>query len=340
MKLNKILFQLVIPTAFTVMSCSDFKDTETPSPAADPNAVGANFPNASETVVVEPGEASFKMQLNRVNTAGAVDIDVEKVSCDKIGDVDFCTVPTKFSFADGEKTSVVTVPFLKDKCVFQQQYSMVLSIMDGVKDHPYAAGRTSTAVDFTVDYSWESIGNVVVKTKSIDKEPSTEDIVGQVAFEMASDFSNDDNQSLVRLNNVFASLPTGAEGDRGHIQFLVDSVDFDNPTILTSTHIKGVTIDKWLNTGYAHETLNTEDTKEEDMTMLYMKVVSISQAGLETTQNLEDKTETIKCDFTIVCDLVYSKVKDAGNIDDEPSDKFQRTLTFSLEYERPVKQNE
>lgn len=49
MKLNTLLFGLLMTPAALLTGCSDYEDTELESPQADANAIGAYFPESSQT---------------------------------------------------------------------------------------------------------------------------------------------------------------------------------------------------------------------------------------------------------------------------------------------------
>ena len=76
MKLNKFLLYLLIVPALSLVSCSDYEDTEVTSPQADENALGANFTAATTSIVVHPDEDTYQLTLNRVNTKEAVSVPV------------------------------------------------------------------------------------------------------------------------------------------------------------------------------------------------------------------------------------------------------------------------
>lgn len=257
MKLNKFLLSLLIVPALSFVSCSEYEDTEVTSPQADADALGANFTAATAKIIVHPDNNKYQLTLNRVNTNAAATVPVTVKSCSEIEGVKFTEVPTAFLFAAGQSVATVELK-LSDKCKFQEVYKLALSIGDG-KDHPYAAGTSSTVVSVSKDYVWEDIDQpVVVETGWYDGG-----ILAPLQF--ASNYKDEDGNQLFRINALYAAAGTASTAT-GHLQFLLD----ENYDVVSMLSVGDVYNPAKINTGVLNET-----TKEP----YYMNVKSAEKTS-------------------------------------------------------------
>lgn len=242
MKLNKFLLYLLIVPALSFVSCSDYEDTEVTSPQAGEDALGANFTAATTSIVVHPDENKYQLTLNRVNTKEAVSVPVTVKSCSEIIDgVKFTEVPTAFLFAKGESKATVELK-LSDKCEFQKVYKLALSIGEG-KDHPYAAGTSSTVVSVSKDYAWVEIDQPVV----VEAGWYGGGILAPLEF--ASDYEDEDGNQLFRINALYAAAGIASTAT-GHLQFLLD----ENYDVISMLSVGDAYNPEKIDTGVLNET--------------------------------------------------------------------------------------
>lgn len=241
MKLNKFLLYLLIVPALSLVSCSDYEDTEVTSPQADENALGANFTAATTSIVVHPDEDTYQLTLNRVNTKEAVSVPVTVKSCSEIDGVKFTAVPTEFLFAKGESKATVELK-LSDKCKFQEVYKLTLSLGEG-KDHPYASGTSSTVVSVSKDYAWVKIDQPVVL------EAGWYDGGILAPLEFASDYEDEDGNQLFRIKALYSAAGTASTAT-GHLQFLLD----ENYDVVSMLSVGDAYNPEKINTGVVDKT--------------------------------------------------------------------------------------
>lgn len=204
MKLNKFLLSLLIVPALTFTSCNDYEDVEVVSPQADENALGANFNAAATSIVINPTEDKFVLTLNRVNTKEAATVPVTIVSCDVVtGGAKFCDQPTVFLFAAGEAQSTIELK-INPGCEFQKTYGIKLSIGAG-KDHPYAAGTSSTKISVTKDYKWEDLATPVI----LENDWYKGGILASVQW--AKDYKDDSKRKLCRIVGLYSGVSIEAD---------------------------------------------------------------------------------------------------------------------------------
>ena len=185
MKLNKFFFGLLMTPAVMMVGCSDYEDTEVVSPEANADAVGAYFEKNSNPVKLLPGKTSFNITLKRASGGDAVNVPFKVVENKN----DFFELPVnQFAFEAGKQSSTpIAVSFNIDNAVFQKNDTLYLQVLDGVKDHLYAAGYTDTMYPFVIDYTWksDSLASTMVK----DEYANTFTGEGTLAtVEIAKDF--------------------------------------------------------------------------------------------------------------------------------------------------------
>lgn len=216
MKLNKFLLSLLFVPALSFVSCSDYEDTEVPSPLAGENALGANFEASAIDAIVHPDENKFEVVLNRVNTKEAATVPVTVTSCSEVSDgVNFCDAAEtiNFMFPAGSATATFSL-ILNEGCLFQEVYELELTL-GTEKDHPYAAGTSSTTVYVSKDYDWKTLGQSVVVEKGWYNGGAL------ASIQWASDYK-DSKEKLFRIESLYGYAGTATDDEIGHLQFLVD----------------------------------------------------------------------------------------------------------------------
>lgn len=315
MKLNKFLLSLLIVPALTFMSCNDYEDVEVVSPQADENALGANFNAATTPVVVNPTTDKFELTLNRLNVKESVTVPVTVVSCDAVtGGAKFCEQPTVFIFAAGEAQATLELK-LDPKCNFQETYAMTLTI-GTEKDHPYAAGTTTTKVSVIRDYKWTSLGKSVVLEEGWYGR-------GMLStMQWAEDYKDDNKRILCRVSALYsgaqiaAEVPLDKDGAGKPIppnppykpmtakglQFLLDE-RYDR-------------VEKFANDSYNPDAINTGILQNEKTGNYYfMKITDIAKEG--TTYNFK-------------YDIFYKEG------DEDKSKLTGVTATFDYDFKTPI----
>lgn len=252
MKLNKFFFGLLMTPAVMMVGCSDYEDTEVASPEANADAIGAYFEKNSNPVKLLPGKTSFNITLKRASAGDAVNVPFKVVENKN----DFFELPvTQFVFEAGKQSStLIAVSFNIGNAVFQKNDTLSLQVLDGVKDHLYAAGYTDTMYPFVIDYTWksDSLASTMVK----DEYANTFTGEGTLAtVEIAKDFEvvktnpspDYTKNSLVRISSFFATIGKSKAAGKDHIQFVVDK-DHKNPQFLTTDYLANNEISLKVNT--------------------------------------------------------------------------------------------
>lgn len=273
MKLNKFLIGLLIVPALSFTSCNDYEDVEVDSPQAGENAIGANFTGSATSIVVLPEADKFTLTLNRVNTKGAATVPVTVAKCDEVAPgVKFCDQPSAFLFADGQATSTVELKF-NSGCLFQKAYSMTLSI-GTEKDHPYAAGTSSTVVSFARDYTWKDLSKPVI----LENDWYKGGILALVQW--GKDYKDDSKRKLCRIKGLYSEVSIAPDvtlgkdeqaeaykkASAGSIQFYLDE-NYVPAGMLTVE-------------GYNPSEINTGILQNEKTGVYFMmKMISITKEG-------------------------------------------------------------
>lgn len=309
MKLNKFLLSLLLVPALSFVSCSDYEDTEVPSPQADENALGANFEASAIDAIVHPDEKRFEVVLNRVNTSEAATIPVTVTSCSEVSDgVNFCNAAEtiNFMFPAGSATATFSLT-LDEECLFQEVYELKLSL-GTEKDHPYVAGTSSTTVYVSKDYEWKALGQPVVL------EAGWYDGGILASVQWASDYKKEgSNEKLFRIKSLYGYAGTATDDEIGHLQFLVDE-NYD-PKRMYSLE------------GYDPEAINTgvlqNDPKVDKKEIYYYMNVSSLKRGID--EGTEEEIEKKKNAYVFTYDVFYDK--------DDIETPFKENVTATLDYD-------
>lgn len=288
MKLNKFFFGLLMTPAVMMVGCSDYEDTEVASPEANADAIGAYFEKNSNPVKLLPGKTSFNITLKRASAGDAVNVPFKVVENKN----DFFELPvTQFVFEAGKQSSTpIAVSFNIGNAVFQKNDTLSLQVLDGVKDHLYAAGYTDTMYPFVIDYTWksDSLASTMVKVKKENEMTFTGE--GTLAtVEIAKDFEvvktnpspDYTKNSLVRIPSFFATIGKSKVAGEDHIQFVVDK-DHKNPKFLSTGYLASKEISLTVNETEL-ETGMTQKFAEKKEYPICMDLVSIVVDGPATT---------------------------------------------------------
>lgn len=297
MKLNKFFFGLLMTPAVMMVGCSDYEDTEVASPEANADAIGAYFEKNSNPVKLLPGKTSFNITLKRASAGDAVDVPFKVVENKN----NFFELPvTQFVFEAGKQSSTpIAVSFNIGNAVFQKNDTLYLQVLDGVKDHLYAAGYTDTMYPFVIDYTWksDSLASTMVK----DEYANTFTGEGTLAtVEIAKDFEvvktnpspDYTKNSLVRIPSFFATIGKSKAAGEDHIQFVVDK-DHKNPQFLTTDYLANNEISLKVNTTKL-ATGMTQKFAEEKEYPICMDLVDIDVIAATAEAKTDNVTYLVK----------------------------------------------
>lgn len=294
MKLNKFFFGLLMTPAVMMVGCSDYEDTEVASPEANADAIGAYFEKNSNPVKLLPGKTSFNITLKRASAGDAVNVPFKVVENKN----NFFELPvTQFVFEAGKQSSTpIAVSFNISNAVFQKNDTLYLQVLDGVKDHLYAAGYTDTMYPFVIDYTWksDSLASTMVKdeyAKTFTGEGTLATVEIAKDFEVVKTNPSPDytKNSLVRIPSFFATIGKSKVAGEDHIQFVVDK-DHKNPQFLTTDYLANNEISLKVNTTKL-ATGMTQKFAEKKEYPICMDLVSIvvdetANAAAATTDNV------------------------------------------------------
>lgn len=227
MKLNTLLFGLMMAPAALLVGCSDYEDTEVASPQADADAIGAYFAASTQTSVVRPDSTFFSVSMNRATDGKAVSVTAATTDATQNGVFD--GTPTSFDFAEGKQATAVKVYY--KPTVFQRHDVLTYEINEGKKDHIYGDGYAATSIDFCVDYTWQDSIQTSITDELADKLENHATYPAKLQFAMDYQKSKiKSHKSVVRIEDFFGKLQLG-EGGNAHLQFALDASNA-NPVLL------------------------------------------------------------------------------------------------------------
>lgn len=124
-KLHTCLLAMLGVLALTWSACTDSCDYD---PAPNVEGEGVYFPSSTQTsITLNDTEGSFKLAVQRTQSAGAVDVVLNAKFTE--GGESVFTVPAKVSFADGETETTMIVSY--SNLVRGTKYAVTLSFADG-----------------------------------------------------------------------------------------------------------------------------------------------------------------------------------------------------------------
>lgn len=263
MKLNTLLFGLLMTPAALLTGCSDYEDTELESPQADANAIGAYFPKSSQTVILRPDVLSFEIGMNRATDGKAVTVTAEMT---KYTNNVFSGMNTSFAFAEGKQASAMKVEYKPTE--FQRVDKLALQINEGKKDHIYGDGFTDLNVTFCVDYTWENYLSTNISDK-LAKELTGKDESFPAKLQLATDYEKcalSEGKSVVRIEDLFGKVQL-TQGGAASVHFVLDKNN-QNPQLLSDEFFDNngadhITMPKVFETGMTQTIYIKKDGKVE-----------------------------------------------------------------------------
>ena len=307
MKLDKLYIGLLFTSASFMVGCSEYEDTETTSPQADANAIGANFAKETQDIKVTPDAETFDITMNRVNPTGEKVINVKNVRIDN----NFCNPATQFKFEDGKMNAKNVVNYDISKCTFQKPDTLVMKIDADAKDHIYGDGYLQTTISFVVDYTWKDS----IKTTAKDKYISSDEAAFPVTVQVATDYDKDNDKSttLVRLPDYFKNAGKTTTEGAAHIQFVVNNETRLNPTLIWSLSGDDKDFgnlkfnDSKIETGMSYIVEGEGDKKDKtyDVYMRGLSILGVTSTASTASDDSDEDEETVDVDYTLTYELFY-----------------------------------
>lgn len=331
MKLDKLYIGLLFTSASFMVGCSEYEDTETTSPQADANAIGANFAEETQDIVVTPDAETFDITMNRVNPTGEKVINVKNVRIDN----NFCNPATQFKFEDGKMSAKNVVNYDISECTFQKPDTLVMKIDADAKDHIYGDGYLQTTISFVVDYTWKDS----IKTTAKDNYISSDAF--PVTVQVATDYDKDKKKSttLVRLPDYFKNAGKTTTEGAAHIQFVVNNSDRLSPKLIWQLSGDDKDFgdlkfnDSKIETGMSY-IVEGEGDKKDKTYDVYMKGLSISgvasTASTTASEDSDEDEETVDVDYTLEYELYYKDDEGVEHSIDEATPKYSSEFTIKF----------
>lgn len=335
MKLNTLLFGLLMTPAALLTGCSDYEDTELESPQADANAIGAYFPKSSQTAVLRPDSTFFVVQMNRATDGKAVTVTAEMT--ENTNNV-FSGMNTSFAFAEGKQVSAMKVEYKSTE--FQRVDKLALQINEGKKDHIYGDGFTDLNVTFCVDYTWENYLSTSISDK-LAKELTGEDESFPAKLQLATDYekcAQSEGKSVVRIEDLFGKVQL-AQGGAASVHFVLDKNN-QTPQLLSDEFFNNngaahITMPKVFETGMTQTVYISKDGKVEAAELPVMaEFIDITLENKEFTVTsivyAEDKANSKFYKVKKVEESEKTNGSDSFNSKDDA--KFQNETKFSVDF--------
>lgn len=326
MKIENLYIGLMFTSASILTGCGEYEDTETTSPQADANAIGANFASEMQNAQVTPDSISFDMAMNRVNPEGAKVIKVNTLKNTNT----FCTPPTEFNFEDGKMATKKTVLYDISKCTFQKPDTLTIKIDADAKDHIYGDGYLQTSVAFVVDYTWKDSIDAIVHDEYI----SSENFPAKVQVAMDFDKKKEKTRTLIRLADYFKNAGKTTKDGAAHIQFAIDKdINKGNPKLVFDEPLNGIGNIKFnkdkIETGLSVNVDVNEDgeIKEDELAEVFMKDLAVRTPSTST----EDANESNDITYEITYKLYYLKKDKTTQISVKDDCKSTITVKFPKE---------
>lgn len=159
MKFNKIL---VLPAlALTMWGLGACTDEVKYDPAEQLSTPQVYFPTTTpSTVDIEENQTSVIVNVERVNTSGAITVPVTATATVGGEATDIFTVSTVAAFADGSATAPISIDFDFAKIKQETDYTISLSI-EGADLTPYGKSQQTVTLKYAPWTAWKNLGNSV-----------------------------------------------------------------------------------------------------------------------------------------------------------------------------------
>ena len=337
MKLNTLLFGLLMTPAALLTGCSDYEDTELESPQADANAIGAYFPKSSQTAVLRPDSTFFVVQMNRATDGKAVNVTAAMT---KNTNNVFSGMNTSFAFAEGKQASAMKVEYKPTE--FQRVDKLALQINEGKKDHIYGDGFTDLNVTFCVDYTWANYLSASISDK-LAKELTGKSESFPAKLQLATDYkkcAQSEGKSVVRIEDLFGKVQL-TQGGAASVHFVLDKNN-QNPQLLSDEFFDNngaahITMPKVFETGMTQTVYikNKKDGKVEVAELPVMaEFINITQVNNEfTVTSIVYAVDKANSKFYKVKKVEESeKTNGSDSFSSKEYAKFENETKFSVDF--------
>lgn len=159
MKFNKIL---ALPAlALTMWGLGACTDEVKYDPAEQLSTPQVYFPTTTpSTVDLEENQTSVIVNVERVNTSGAITVPVTATATVGGEATDIFTVSTVAAFADGSATAPISIDFDFAKIQQETKYTISLTI-EGADLTPYGKSQQTVTLQYAPWTAWKNLGNSV-----------------------------------------------------------------------------------------------------------------------------------------------------------------------------------
>ena len=159
MKFNKII---ALPAlALTMWGLGACTDEVKYDPAEELTTPQVYFPTTTpSSIEIEENQTSVTVNVERVNTSGAISVPVMASATVGGEATDIFTVSTVAAFADGSNTAPISIDFDFAKIKQETNYTIVLNI-EGADLTPYGKSQQTVTLKYAPWSAWKKIGEAV-----------------------------------------------------------------------------------------------------------------------------------------------------------------------------------
>lgn len=159
MKFNKIL---ALPTlALTMWGLGACTDEVKYDPAEQLSTPQVYFPTTTPSAVdIDENQTSVTVNVERVNTSGAITVPVTATATVDGEATDIFTVSSVAAFADGSATAPISIDFDFAKIKQETKYTISLAI-EGADLTPYGKSQQTITLQYAPWTAWKNLGNSV-----------------------------------------------------------------------------------------------------------------------------------------------------------------------------------
>lgn len=261
--------------AFTLGACSDDEPKFNPAPAVPELPVFFSLENETELEIFE-NTTSLEVPVYRKSAEGALTVPV---TVTVTPDADGFSIPASVEFADGETEAIFDIALDMSKIKARTDYSVVLSIAEGVET-PYYADK----VTYTLNYSpWELVtgtdkdGNLVTKALFRDGIVATGFGLDAVEYEVEMQ-ANPENPNIIRLVDPYGpAWPYSMYGDYDDSEHHYMYFNITNPNAVFLCDKDGVALGTDRSDIYFHSGLTVNERGEILITSEYNYSVYVGE---------------------------------------------------------------
>lgn len=227
MKYNNIFkYSALSLAAIAMWGCT--KDVDYDPASAMTNAQVYFASNAASSFDLNEDQNSVTVDVSRVNTTGALTIDVTASAVvangDKYDETDIFTVPATATFAEGAESAPITITFDFNEIKPETDYIVTLDIA-GESLTPYGKSQQEVTIKYAPWSAWEKMAGEAIFTSGLYGEPYTNPIEERhsllnkdlVQYNIPEFFVKE-GSTIVNLNlsNNMVTVPVQGTGVQGN----------------------------------------------------------------------------------------------------------------------------